>query len=241
MTALPTICWLPGWAGNNRIWTRPQSALNAYRHLSPDYDGVTNPGDFIDRVAACLPATPCILVAWSLGGMLALEAAANMPMVQGLVVCGGTGCFVNRHRDLGWPPAILRRMQRNLDSDPTTTIRQFIAEMFADTDRAQHFIDTTYPHGLLDDCSYNAAALDAGLQYLADTDLSDSIENVRCPVLWFHGIEDSICPIGAGRAAADKLVNCQFVELPGGHLPAFETSDALTEHLVAFIRNSHNA
>lgn len=164
-----------------------------------------------------------------------------MPAVKGLVVCGSTGCFVNRHHDLGWPPAVLRRMQRSLASDPTTTIRQFIARMFADKDRAQHFIDTTYPNGLLDDCSYNAAALDAGLQYLVDTDLSDSIGNVRCPVLWLHGIEDSICPVGAGRAAADKLANCQFVELPGGHLSAFETSNALTERLVAFIKNSHNA
>ncbi len=239
MTALPTICWLPGWAGNNRLWARPQSALEAYRHLSPDYGGVTSPGDFIDGVAACLPATPCILVAWSLGGMLALEAAAGMPMVQGLVVCGDTGCFVNRHRSLGWPASVLQRMQRHLASDPATTIRRFIARMFADPGMAQHFIDTTYPNGLLDDCSYNAAALDAGLQYLAGTDLSDSIGNVRCPVLWLHGIDDRICPVGAGRAAAGKLANCQFVELPGGHLPAFETSDALTERLVAFVRNSH--
>src|SRR5690606_32107371 len=77
-------------------------------------------------IAAATP--PAVWCGWSLGGLVALHAAATLPQVRGLAMLAATPCFV---RDADWPDAVDRsvfeQFGQDLEQDYRGTLERFLA------------------------------------------------------------------------------------------------------------------
>ena len=80
------------------------------------------------------PLQECLLVGWSLGGMLLLEALSRLPDPPpgGLVLVGVAPVFTRRP-DYPWgqPPGVVRAMRRALTKNPPQVLAEFAEQCLA--------------------------------------------------------------------------------------------------------------
>jgi pimeloyl-ACP methyl ester carboxylesterase len=63
----------------------------------------------------------------------------------------------------------------------------------------------------------------------------DAAARVRCPTLVLIGASDAMTPPKIGRALADKIAGSRTVVIPGsGHMMMYEAPDAVLDELIAF-------
>lgn len=221
----PIICWIHGWSSSPRVWAPVTQRLATARHTFPSFSAVAHADEFVPAVVDSLPqnhdvkndlsdppSTRSILVGWSLGGMVALDlAAADAAPVSGIVLFNTTARFVSRDFRCGWPDSALRRMKTRLKSGPDELIDEFSAGIFCRAETAKG-ADRGFRECLFDPKGDDHLAITtvgclAGLDYLLATDLTESLGKIRCPVLWIHGNDDTVCPSGAFRLTQEVLAD----------------------------------
>jgi len=158
----------------------------------------------------------CVVVGWSAGGLLALEAASENPdLVEGLVLIGATPKFCAEE---GYPWGVAARNMRamilEIRRDPKAVLDRF-------------FQDVSWPAVEPESCrkeKVNAAChmgierLVDGLQYLQKTDLRDRLESLEIPILVIHGRKDRIVPWQAGAWLNHSLPDSRIIIHEGvGH------------------------
>ena len=137
MTALR---FIHGWAQSSNVWHFQQQFGDAVCISLPGHDGAALSDDWIATLQQQLPETPCILVGWSLGGMLAMQLLVQHPGLQqrirGLVLVGSTPRFVSVP---DWPhgtsPEIFQSFVNALqgESSATATLSRFFTLMLQHT------------------------------------------------------------------------------------------------------------
>jgi pimeloyl-[acyl-carrier protein] methyl ester esterase len=182
------------------------------------------------------PAAPWI--AWSLGGLFALRAAALSTQVQALALVAATPRFV---RAADWPhavePEVFAQFARELEQDHGTTLQRFLALDTLGSDQARSELrtlkDTLYARG-----EPSPAALRQGLSLLQDSDLRASLPCLRIPSLWLSGRRDRLVP-PAAMATAAAAAGGRHVDIPGGgHAPFLGHADEVAGQLRAFLADS---
>ena len=176
--------WLHGWGTSPAVWQPMLGQLPP----APDFSAVRTPAGLVAAVVeqGCRDRVET-LVGWSLGGMLALAAAPQLPELKRCILIGTAPSFVRRDDLDGWPPGILKRMQRAFQADPEAVRREFLARHLPDCEIAT--------------CSETLAARDAGLEFLATAELRPTAADLTVPILWLHGARD-----GLFRTPAPPLV-----------------------------------
>jgi pimeloyl-[acyl-carrier protein] methyl ester esterase len=189
-------------------------------------------------------ATPAVLVGWSLGGLLALRAAAAMPAaVAGLILIGAPARFTADPADptdpaapacLGAPPRPLWAMRRKLDSPDA--VQQVLLDFF----RA-----AAAPAGnevLVVDLAARAAArfgqpaLARGLDCLAVEDVRPWLPRVAAPCLALHGAADGIVAPGWAPWLAARLPRGRALTFPNqGHLLPLTATAEVAEAMRGFL------
>jgi pimeloyl-[acyl-carrier protein] methyl ester esterase len=194
---------------------------------------------------------PVYLIGWSLGGMLALEAALEQweraapgsagnagygeyfpHPVAHVILIGATLRFAGPDRAKSWPERIVRRMRAQLEARPEETLSKFAESMFSSAERENKPEYPQWMERLRLTTDFSRQGLDAGLQYLLETDLTGRwsrfaagrIENgslavldeQRPDVVWMHGGDDPICPTGA---VADIPDRAKIMFRGAGHVP----------------------
>lgn len=163
-----------------------------------------------DALLASLP-DGVVLCGWSLGGLLALQAAATAPQrVGGLILVGSTPCFTQR---ADWPaaqaPAVLAAFHAALASDAAATRKRFIALLNQGDTQARALTRVlTAAQGA--SAEPVPAALAHGLDWLRDVDLRERVPHIDVPTLIIHGERDALTPPAAGRFLAATLPDAQF-------------------------------
>ena len=198
----------------------------------------TNPADFIATAAAIAEALPagCTLCGWSLGALLALQAAALAPQrVARLVLCGATPSFVDRD---GWPQAqpatLLDSFDAALADDAAATLKRFIA-LFNQGDRQARAITRTLTRALAADGSADNATLARGLDWLRRVDLRATVKTIAQPMLVIHGDADPLMPLAAAQWLADALPQAQLTVFGGAaHAPFLSDRERFARLLVDF-------
>jgi pimeloyl-[acyl-carrier protein] methyl ester esterase len=188
-------------------------------------------------VAAITAATPpAAWLGWSLGGLVALHAAATQPQVRGLVMLAATPRFV---RGSDWPqavePQVFAQFGRDLADDYHGTLDRFLA---LDTLGSAHaraelrtLRETLSARGEPD-----AQALQAGLALLERSDLRRALPGLRVPSLWIGGQRDRLVPVAGMRDAAALAPQAQILAIVGGgHAPFLGRADAVAEALRGFL------
>jgi pimeloyl-[acyl-carrier protein] methyl ester esterase len=169
--------------------------------------------------------TPPIVAGWSMGGMIAIEAAIHQPeAIAALVLLSSTARFC-RADDRPWatPPAALRTMKAGTRRHPEDVLDGFLqaSESPADELLSAH-PEWTFPDPVL---------LCHGLDYLEQVDLREAKPN--CPTLILHGTQDAII---SHRAATKLMEQFDDVHLTlfddAGHGLPIQKSQAVAQEMI---------
>ena len=169
------LAFFHGWGASGRIWRRQAEVFgNRLRVLTPDIPAWEP--DWFREYLSELALPECVLVGWSLGGMLLAQALAQYqgPPPGGLVLVGVAAAFC-RKSDCPWgqAPSGVRAMRRALGEDPQRVLANFAGNCLAPGEEpfraevAAGFRSPAHPENLA-----------AGLDYLLRQDLRGSLSRI---------------------------------------------------------------
>ena len=243
---------LHGWGLNLRVWDELAGtlarrfrviAIDLPGHGKSDWDArASTPAAQAWRVHETLaPLTQrYALLGWSLGGQFALDLAAAMPAgVERLALVATTPKFLAA---AGWrcgtAPALLGKLEKQLQSDGERTVREFLAlQVHGSAPRTAARVLATLRHALAVHGTARPEALARGLERLKEGDLRPALELVRVPALVIAGRLDRITRAAAGRALAAALPQARYVEFArAAHAPFLSNPARFARLLTEFLR-----
>ncbi|NUS39307.1 MAG: pimeloyl-ACP methyl ester esterase BioH [Lysobacter sp.] len=189
----------------------------------------------VDAIAAQVPVAPWC--GWSLGGLLALRAAARLPeRVPALAMLCASPRFV-RGEDwrFGVSADIFRDFATGLRADYRGTLDRFIALEAFGSDHAKEEIrslrDDLFARG-----EPSGAVLADGLGLLEHADLRDALPTLAVPSVWLAGRRDRLVDPRAMRDAAELAPRSLLhVFEHAGHAPFLTHADEVAAQLHAFL------
>jgi pimeloyl-[acyl-carrier protein] methyl ester esterase len=226
----PDLMLVHGWGLHGGIWgDLPARLAQHFRVTTLDLPGHgrsraagTSPSldAYTDAVAELCPA-PAIWLGWSLGGLVALQAALRHPhKLAKLVLVGATPKFVQAP---DWPHAmptdVFAGFARSLAKDYRSTLLRFLSLQIGGDESARALLKQLradlFAHG-----EPQPAALAAGLAILEQTDLRARLAAIQVPALVLHGSHDRLAPPAAGAYLAAHLPQARWLQIEGaGHAP----------------------
>lgn len=210
-----------GWGSTADCWSRILPALRSNGLCCLPLDWTTHlqhPEDGVRRLHASESSAPSKdntddiwLAGWSLGGMLALQAASallaqGLP-VRGLLLISTTARMTADAQFPGVEARLLKAMKLRLRREAAAQMTDFASLCFQN-----------YPNHE-EDCDKFAATagslptpiLDAGLNYLQNTDLRPLLPTLaHLPAIVLHGEADAVIPHAAGEILAHTLPHAHF-------------------------------
>ncbi|MEN8169864.1 MAG: pimeloyl-ACP methyl ester esterase BioH [Pseudomonadota bacterium] len=157
---------------------------------------------------------------WSLGGRVAIQAAADGVGIDKLILVGNNPCFVQQQ---GWPHAMpeseLVQFADSLKNDYKQTLLRFIALQSRGSERGREELrelrSELFAHGDPD-----LKALAGGLEILRGADLRSLLPAVEQQTLVLHGNRDTLAPLAAAEFTATQLPHGELKVIEGaGHAP----------------------
>jgi pimeloyl-[acyl-carrier protein] methyl ester esterase len=207
MSDRPLLLLIHGWAMSPVVWGAFADSLATHFEVKalclPGHGGAAaQPGWTAAGLAQqWLDEYPdACWLGWSLGAQVVLAAASRpSARMKGAVLLAGTPRFVASD---DWPCAMLPRRFNSFraacEAAPEETLRQFLSLQVVASEHGHQTLATLRERLQAAPPVPAAAMLDA-LRVLADTDLRDELEAIRCPLLWINGAEDRLVPCGAAR------------------------------------------
>lgn len=184
-------------------------------------------------IAAATP--PAAWLGWSLGGLVALTAALDLPdAVRAVVPLCSTPRFL---RADDWPcgndAGMVRQLATDLEADYRATVERFIAleAMGSDDPRAEarKLREEVFSRGEPD-----PRVLMEGIQLLESADLRPRLGDIAPPSLWIAGRRDRVVHPDAMRRSAERAGG-HFVEIAhAGHAPFIGHAVAVADVLTTF-------
>lgn len=241
----PALVLIHGWAMHGGIFAPLVEQLQArYRLHLVDLPGHGRSRDdasplalapLAERIAANVPHA--VWLGWSLGGLVALQAAQQHPTaVRGLVMLCASPRFV---RGDDWPQgmdaSVFQNFANELAGDYRGTLDRFLMLEAQGSDHMRQELrllrDQLYVHG-----EPPRQALCDGLELLQRSDLRAGLPTLTMPSLWIGGRRDRLVSPAAMRAAAERTPAARYVEIPGGgHAPFLTHGDEVATALDAFV------
>jgi len=210
--ARPTLLFIPGWG------FEPRCLESLIERLRGTFETTLLAADpAYGELSRRLRESPSevLLAGWSLGGMLAIEAASRQPRrVAGLLLSGSTARFCSGGDfPFGVEEAKIRVLMRGLCKDPVGTLERF------HRDCALPHEPIVLPEG--ERAFPEVEILLRGLEYLRSTDLREAWMGLDMPRTVLHGLEDRIISWRAGDwlARSSARVRWRPVEDAGHDLP----------------------
>ncbi|MFT3790297.1 MAG: pimeloyl-ACP methyl ester esterase BioH [Rudaea sp.] len=236
----PELVLIHGWAMHGGIFA-PLTPLLAERFRVHVVDlpghgfsrGDESVCDLATWAARVLDATPpAIWVGWSLGGLVALQAALTRPsQVHGLVETAASPRFVNVD---GWTHgvdlAVFTQFALGLRQNYREAIERFLALETLGSANAQAELRELKAL-VFARSEPDIEILEHGLDVLETADLRIRLAQLAMPSLWIAGRRDRLVPPAAMRWASAQSMQSGFVEIASGHAPflshAREVADAI--------------
>jgi pimeloyl-[acyl-carrier protein] methyl ester esterase len=242
----PPLVLLHGWAMHGGVFALLVEQLRARHRLhivdlpghgrSRDSEVPLTPAACADAIAAAVPRAPWC--GWSLGGLVALHAAATRPQaVPGLAMLCASPRFV---RGDGWKygmsAEVFRDFAAGLRDDYRGTLDRFIALEAFGSDDARGELRTLRAE-VFSRGEPAAHVLADGLELLETADLRDQLPALAVPNLWIAGRRDRLVDPRAMREAAALAPGSSFAVVEhGGHAPFLTHAGVVAGLLDDFLR-----
>lgn len=218
-----SVLLLPGWAcGPEHL--APLLPAGAAHVAAADWDRARSAEELVPLAldaAARLPG-PLEVIGWSLGAMVALEA---LPALSGRLAALRLVAPCLRFTD-GWPARVVQRMRRRCAEDPAGVVEEFSRRLAAPGEA----LAAPAPRS-----DRPAAALLAGLDYLAGRALAPPAAPAGCVVRVAHGGADPVIPPALSLSVAAALGAERRVLDGAGHAPQLSRA----AECAAFLRGGH--
>ncbi len=158
---------------------------------------------------------------WSMGGLIALQAAIDYPVqVKSLVLVATNPSFVTRdHWPDGVDEQVFRDFARDLKKDSQATLNRFLLLETMGSDTAKESF-RRLKADLHDSREPDVQSLSAGLSILQNSDYTSMLPGIKNRALWLAGSRDKLVPPDAMRKAASLMPAGEFHCIRGaGHAP----------------------
>ena len=212
---MKTLVLLHGWGAAGRIWQRQVAAWGGLLEvLAPDIPQWE--AAWLSSYLQGLALEECVLVGWSLGGMLLLEALAGLaPTPAGLVLVGVAAVFCQRpDYPRGQQAKVVRAMRRALKDDPQGVLARFAEQCLAPGEKA--FRPEALGYFQSGTCLENLAP---GLDYLLHQDLRPHLARIPGRPVIVQGDQDAIVSRPQAQFLHEQLPGSRLCLLKGaGHL-----------------------
>jgi pimeloyl-[acyl-carrier protein] methyl ester esterase len=240
----PDLVLLHGWAMHGGIFAPLVRRLAGHftLHLvdlpghggSRDDPGPLRAADCARRIVAQTP--PALWLGWSLGGLVALEAALQHPAaVRGLVMLAASPHFVASD---DWPygvaAEVFHQFGRDLHGDYRRTLDRFLALEAMGSEHMREELRFLRDH-LFERGAPDETVLEQGLAMLASGDYRARLAEMAGPALWIGGRRDRLVLPGALAWAAARMPGGRHALIDGaGHAPFLGAPDQVTAAILAF-------
>lgn len=234
----PALALLHGWGVGKTAWQPLCQALAARCEVHlvdlPGYgDAPACTDSFADTAQRLVEALPAgvVLCGWSLGALLALQAARLAgPRIGGLVLVGATPSFTQR---AGWPQAqpaaLLETFAAAVADNPASALQRFVA-LSNQGDMQARAANRALWQALAAQPLPDTATLLQGLHWLRNVDLRDQIAGLAQPTLLIHGDRDPLMPLAAAQWLQGALKNAQLEVISGAaHAPFLHTPEEIAK------------
>lgn len=235
------VVMLHGWGMNSAVWSEFAQVLAFdYRVTLIDLPGHgRSPFDGQQTLAgwskACLAAAPprAVWLGWSLGSMVALQAAHMAPeRIVGVMAVAGMPRFAQGE---DWPyamaPRTLDLFIQALEADHTKALERFLALQILGNDMAQETL-RRLKRSLRERPEPSPEALLQGLELLKSSDLRPLLTELACPTAWLYGDRDTLAPAAASRALEGWLPSASTAVISGAAHTPFLSHPAETRRVV---------
>ncbi len=238
----PEVVLVHGWGLHGGIWAQTAERLShscrvtvvdlpGHGHSEPLPGGEPDVNAIAAAVAEAVPGG-AIWVGWSLGGMVALAAAAGN--MGGLVLVGTNPCFTATEQWPGMDPKLLAGFADELAADYRLTLTRFLALQTRGAEGGREALRDLRAR-LFARGEPDPGALKAGLGILAGTDLRARLSKIAAPSLVVHGARDTLVPCTAAERTAERLGGELAVIEGAGHAPFLSHTDVFVDRLESFI------
>ncbi|OZS44515.1 pimeloyl-ACP methyl ester esterase BioH [Photobacterium sanguinicancri] len=235
-----------GWGMNGAVWQQILPLLTPYfRVHCVDLPGYGHSGGIdgasIEEMAHLLleysPAA-ATWVGWSLGGLIATQAALLAPeRVSRLVTVASSPKFA-ADKATSWrgiQPQVLTDFQQQLSDDFRLTVERFMALQAMGSPTARQDIKLL-KQAVLSRPQPNQAALSAGLTQLAEVDLRDQLVRIQQPWLRMYGRLDGLVPVKVAQELDELAPRSQRqVFASASHAPFISHPAEFTQALRLFL------
>jgi len=187
-------------------------------------------------VFEALDLRDAVVVGWSMGGQVALEAwPALAGRVAGLALVGVTPRFTSAPDwEHGLPPASVEALAARLRHRFQPSLRRFFDAMFA-PDELPEPERRALADAILGESALTPATALAGLEALLAADQRPRLAAVRVPTLLVHGECDPICLPAASAYLKEQIPSARRWLLPGlGHAPQLSRPALLADLVLRF-------
>ena len=173
----------------------------------------------VDAVAARVPADAA-WCGWSLGGLVALQAARRGVPMRALAMLCATPCFVRRPDwPHGMPVDVFRGFADGLRDDWRGTLDRFLALEAFGSDHAREAL-RNLREALFARGEPAPGVLAEGLAMLEQADLRPALSGLALPAIWISGRRDRLVDPRAMAAAAALMPGAHHhVVEQAGHAP----------------------
>jgi len=174
-----------------------------------------------------------ILLAWSLGGLIAMKLASVRKDIKALVLIANSPCFLNKSDwQHGVEPVDFNQLTSRLSKDKTKTLQEFAGLVAMGDKQPRQTINRLSE--CVGDIAPDLETLQTGLELLSKEDAHQALANQHCPTGMIFGENDVLVKSSTRKAIQTIWPDIATIEIAEtGHAPFLsrpqETADALTK------------
>ena len=235
----PVLVLLHGWGSSSKIWQACITELsNEFQLWCVDLPGHGNSHDIewdesvdqgLELLENSLPPS-CVLIAWSLGGVLAQLYLEQYPLrVQSLMLIASTPKFIASE---DWPHAMqsstFAKFVKQYDASPQTTLKQFSALQTLHSKESKQI--TQVLEQAISDQYHDKIRW--GLRWLQEMDLRNLCLPKDVPIYLLQGENDQVSSVKAAEHTAEiwgQVRLCKMAD--ASHLPFLSHTEQFIEQV----------